>query len=97
MIKVTRLNREKVFVNADLIEYVETTPDTVISLTTGEKFMVLETPDQVVDLVVDYERRIHAGPVRTADMVQFAEALSAVNAAEEKMRAAEESVEAPHL
>lgn len=76
MIKVTRLNREMVFVNADLIEYVETTPDTVISLTTGEKFMVLETPDRIVDLVVEYERRIHAGPARSADIVRFAESIA---------------------
>ncbi len=85
MIKVTRLNREMVFVNADLIEYIETTPDTVISLTTGEKFMVLETPDQIVDLVVDYERRIHAGPARPADIVRFAEALTSPASAEESV------------
>lgn len=78
MIRVTRLNREMVFVNADLIEYVETTPDTVISLTTGEKFMVLETPDQIVDLVVEYERRIHASPARSGDILRFAEALAAL-------------------
>lgn len=62
MITVTRLNHESIVVNADLIEYVETTPDTVISLTTGEKFMVLESPDEVVDLVVAYGRRLHGGP-----------------------------------
>lgn len=76
MIKVTRLNREIVFVNADLIEYVETTPDTVISLTTGEKFMVLETPDQIVDLVVAYERRVHAAVKGDSDILRFAEALA---------------------
>ncbi len=90
MIKVTRLNREMVFVNSDLIEYVETTPDTVISLTTGEKFMVLETPDQIVDLVVEYERRIHAGPSRTGEIVRFAEALSA-------LPRPDTGVEEPHL
>lgn len=78
MIKVTRLNREIVFVNADLIEYVETTPDTVISLTTGEKFMVLETPHQIVDLVVEYERRIHASSRGESDILRFAGALAAV-------------------
>ncbi len=76
MIKVTRLNREIVFVNADLIEYVETTPDTVISLTTGEKFMVLESPDQIVDLVVAYERRVHASTGGSSDILRFAEALA---------------------
>lgn len=59
MIQVTRLNHEPIVVNADLIEYVETTPDTVISLTTGEKLMVLDTPEQVVGMVIDYQRLIH--------------------------------------
>jgi flagellar protein FlbD len=77
MIKVTRFNREVVYVNSDLIEYLETTPDTIISLTTGEKFMVLETPDQIVDLVVAFERRIHCGPVGEADIRRYAEALKA--------------------
>lgn len=77
MIKVTRFNREVVYVNADLIEYLETTPDTIISLTTGEKFMVLETPDQIVDLVVAFERRIHCSPTGEADVRRFAEALQA--------------------
>ncbi len=78
MIKVTRLNSEVIYMNADLIEYVETTPDTVISLTTGEKFMVLETPDQIVDLVVAYNRRIHVASAGDSGLLRFAEALSPV-------------------
>lgn len=64
MIRVTRLNREPIYVNAELIEYVETTPDTVISLTTGEKFMVLESPDEIVGMVLEYGRQLRESPDR---------------------------------
>lgn len=64
MIRVTRLNREPIYVNAELIEYVETTPDTVISLTTGEKFMVLESPDEIVAMVLEYGRQLRQSPER---------------------------------
>ena len=60
MIYVTRLNHTSVVLNADLIEYVETTPDTVISLTTGQKLMVLETAEEIVARVVRYRRSIAA-------------------------------------
>lgn len=64
MIRVTRLNHEPIVVNADLIEYIETTPDTVISLTTGEKFMVLESPDEVVTRAIEFGRQLHQSPER---------------------------------
>jgi len=67
MIRLTRLNRVPLVVNSDLIEHIETTPDTVIALTTGQKFMVLETPDQVVDRVVAFRRAIHAGTPKTSE------------------------------
>lgn len=60
MIYVTRLNHTPVVLNCDLIEHIETTPDTVISLTTGEKMMVLESADEIVDRVVRYRRSILA-------------------------------------
>ena len=58
MIYVTRLNHTPVVLNSDLIEHVETTPDTVISLTNGEKMMVLESADEIVDRVVRFRRSI---------------------------------------
>lgn len=58
MIYVTRLNHTPVVLNCDLIEHIETTPDTVISLTTGQKMMVLESADEVIDRVVRYRRSI---------------------------------------
>lgn len=61
MIYVTRLNHASIVLNCELIEHIETTPDTVISLTTGEKLMVLESAGEIVDRVVQYRRSIQAG------------------------------------
>jgi flagellar protein FlbD len=52
------LNGEEIIVNAHLIETIEMTPDTMISLTTGHKMMVREKMDQVIDRVVSYEGSI---------------------------------------
>ncbi len=54
MISVTRLNGEHLYVNADLIETVEATPDTLIAFTTGKKMMVLESVDEVVERIKEY-------------------------------------------
>ena len=51
MIRLTRINRVPLVLNADLIEHLEATPDTVIAMTTGQKFMVLETADEVIQKV----------------------------------------------
>jgi flagellar protein FlbD len=58
MIRLTRLNHAPLVLNSDLIEQVEVTPDTVITMTTGEKLMVLESADEIVDRVVDFRRTI---------------------------------------
>lgn len=58
MIHVTRINRVPLILNSDLIEHIETTPDTVISLTNGQKFMVLESADEVIRRVIGFRRRI---------------------------------------
>lgn len=60
MIELTRLNNEKIVVNADLIEFVERTPDTLVTTTTGKKLMVKETIDEVVEKVIAYHRRSRA-------------------------------------
>ncbi len=56
MIKLTRLNDTEVVVNAEMIEFVEAIPDTIISLISGKKIMVAESVDVVVDRVVEYKR-----------------------------------------
>ena len=62
MIRVTRLNHTQVVLNSDLIEYIETTPDTVITLTTGQKLMVLEAADEVVSRVIRYRHMLLEPP-----------------------------------
>lgn len=58
VIEVTRLNDTKLLVNAELIELVEETPDTVITLTTGRKLVVKESRQEIRDLVKFYKRDI---------------------------------------
>ena len=60
MIHVTRINRVPLVLNSDLIEHIETTPDTIISLTNGQKFMVLESADEVIQRVITFRRQIEA-------------------------------------
>ena len=61
MIHVTRFDNTEFIVNADLIEFVETLPDTHLTLVTGKKILVRETAQEVVARVLDYRRA--AGPL----------------------------------
>ena len=60
MIEVTRLNGTQILVNADLIELVEETPDTVITFTTGRKIIVKESRQEIKNLVILYRKDIFA-------------------------------------
>jgi len=62
MIRLTRLNRTPVVVNSDLIEHIETTPDTIISMTNGQKLTVRETAEEVVERVLEFRRLIQGPP-----------------------------------
>lgn len=67
MISLTRLNHVPLVINSDLIEHIEVTPDTVIALTTGQKFLVLESAEEIVERVVQFRRRLlHLGPGKLA-------------------------------
>ena len=55
MIELTRLNGHALYVNADLIKYIEAAPDTVITLVTNEKIIVRESCQQVLDLAHQYK------------------------------------------
>ena len=59
MIHLTRINHVPLIVNSDLIEHIEVTPDTVISLTNGQKFVVLEPAEEVIRRVIEFRRAIH--------------------------------------
>lgn len=58
MIEVTRLNDRKILINAELIERVEESPDTMITLTSGSKLIVKESRQEIRDLVVSYKKEI---------------------------------------
>jgi flagellar protein FlbD len=58
MIKVTRLNRSGFVLNHALIKYVESRPDTTITLLNDEKVVVQEPVEEVIDRVIAYERRV---------------------------------------
>ena len=58
MIQVTRINHVPLVLNSDLIEHIESTPDTLISLTNGQKLIVLEDPQELIRRVVAFRRRI---------------------------------------
>ena len=58
MIFLTRLNSKQVVVNAELIKMIESTPDTLLTLTTGEHMMVRESVPDVVAKAIDYAREI---------------------------------------
>lgn len=60
MIHLTRLNQVPLVINSDLIEHIEVTPDTVIVLTSGEKYLVLESADEVIERVVKFRRAVFA-------------------------------------
>ncbi len=57
MIKLTRLGGEPFILNAELIRYVESRPDTFVTLTTGERIVVTESMDQVVERAVEYQQQ----------------------------------------
>lgn len=65
MIRLTRLNHVPMVLNSDLIEHIDVTPDTVITLTTGQILRVRETAEEVVELIVEFRRRIFTGPAET--------------------------------
>lgn len=62
MIRLTRINRAPLVLNSDLIEHVEATPDTVIALTTGQKLVVMESAEEVIQKVIDFRRSIANRP-----------------------------------
>lgn len=61
MIKLQLINGDEIVLNSDLIEFMEATPDTIISLSNGKKMIVRESVPEVVDRVVEFRRQIGVG------------------------------------
>lgn len=55
MIKLTKFDKKTLIVNPDVIETIEATPDTVITLVTGKKFLVVESVDEIMEKVLQYK------------------------------------------
>jgi flagellar protein FlbD len=62
MFWATRISGQEIVINADLVEVVETTPDTVITLIDGKKYVVVESAQEIVDRVVQYRAAIIGVP-----------------------------------
>lgn len=64
MLEVTRLNGQKVVINCELIEYIDANPDTTITLTTANKFVVKETLDEVIEKIIQYKNKIYSQSIK---------------------------------
>lgn len=67
MIKVRRLNQKEFVINSDLILFIEETPDTVISLTNGNKFVVADSLDEVIEKVIGYKAKIYNFKIKDSE------------------------------
>ena len=61
MIELTRLNKKTFVLNSDLIKFIENTPDTVLTLVSGEKMVVLEPCQVIIDKVIEFRRKASVG------------------------------------
>ena len=67
MIRLTNFSNEPFLLNAELIKYVEARPDTFITLTTGDRIVVKETPEEVLRETVEYHQTKQLIPTGRAD------------------------------
>ncbi|HAW50291.1 TPA: flagellar protein FlbD [bacterium] len=58
MIELTRLNGKVFFLNPHQIEIIEETPDTIITLNSGQRYVVKESLDKIVELIIEYRKKI---------------------------------------
>jgi len=61
VIQLTRLNNKPLFVNSDLIKFVEQSPDTLITLISGEKLVVRETLEEICSRIIVFRRAVLQG------------------------------------
>ena len=64
MLEVTRLNGQKIVINCELIEYIDANPDTTITLTTTNKFVVKESIEEVIDKIVQYKNKVFSQAIK---------------------------------
>lgn len=59
MISITKLNDREIIINCDLIESIESTPDSTITMTTGKKFIAKESIDDIINRVIAFKRKTY--------------------------------------
>ena len=80
MIELTRLNNSSLVVNSDLIQYVESAPDTTLTLVNGEKVVVRESAAEVIDLAIAFRARVMGEATRRCSEVMVLASGSALRA-----------------
>lgn len=60
------MNKSKFFLNVNLIEIIEETPDTVVTLTNGHKMIVTESAEQIIEKIIEYKRKIYVHDIDIA-------------------------------
>ncbi|MFW6380950.1 MAG: flagellar FlbD family protein [Bacillota bacterium] len=67
MIKVTKIGGDEIVINADLIETVQATPDTIITLTTSKKILVQDSVEEVIAKAVEYHRQLASAHIEVEE------------------------------
>lgn len=67
MIRVTRLDDSGLIVNSDMIEFIESTPDTILTLTDSKKVIVKEDPEEIVRRIIAFRQRVMTPAGETPD------------------------------
>lgn len=70
MIKLHKLNGSEIVINAELVESIESVPDTKIILTTGNQFIVKETVEEVVHKIIEYKAKIELDKEKQQKLIQ---------------------------
>jgi flagellar protein FlbD len=68
VIPLRRLNNQPIIVNCDLIESIESTPDTVVTLTSGNKLIVRDSLDEIRAKIIEFKRAIYSGATPQAPL-----------------------------
>lgn len=64
MIKLTGLNHKEVIINSSIIEKIEEVPETVITIINGNKYLVEDSVDEVIDKIIEFKKRIYNAKYR---------------------------------
>ena len=92
VIQLTRLNNKPLAVNSDLIKFIENAPDTVLTLLNGEKVLVRESMDEVIDRIILFRRAVLAGLPSAGVDVRISESVPHLDAGVSSDEASDEAL-----